>query len=268
MDKQWIYQLNFMAAIIQRVFSDGPNKGIALGYISGSQDNSLTRPLSVGSNWSVIRMGLLCGIGAVPSQSYHRRVGLALGFSSGSRDMANSSQARTFAGTLFGAYLMITGWTNNYMFAYNNNPTSGSYFNIDTCWIGGYSAGSLDANSSINLTTSTGNYYFANNGSVPQRRMPIILELSASSTTNLVIKVYGPTGSLQNIDYTSAQLLAALTSSFATGITGSNGVGIFASKTTTNITHNTTTYPLDTAFINWAGGMPFEVYDWYIYKVR
>ena len=256
-----------MAAIIQRVFSDGLNMGIALGYVSGSQDASMTRTLSFGSNWSVVRIGLLCGINAIPSQSYNRTVGLCIGISSGSRDLA-STQNRTWAGAIFGSYILATPFINYYPFWYNTSAVCGSYFSVNTCYIGGFTNGSVDANSSVNLSTNTGNFYFANNGSVPLRRMPIIVELSASSTTNLVIKVNCATGSLQNIDYTSAQLLAALTSSGGNGITGSSGAQTMATKTITNITHNTSTSPLDTVFVDWSGGINFEIYDWYIYKVR
>lgn len=258
-----------MAVIIQRDFSGGTSKGIALGYVSGSNDASMTRTVAVGTNWSVIRMGLLCGIKAGVSQSYHRNYGLCLGFCSGSNtDLATSSNVKTWAGAMFGSYIYTTPYTNTYWFWHFTDVTSGSYFGIDTCWIGGSSSGVEDTNSSVNLSSNTGNFYFANNATVPFRRLPIILEISASSATNLVIKVNCATGSLENIDYTSDQLLAALTGSGGNGITGSNGARTLATKIITNITHNRSTYPLDTAFVDWAGGGQFEIYDWYIYKVR
>lgn len=263
--------LTNMAAIIQRTFTDGVNKGIALGAaVSASYDGSMTRAITIGSNWSVIRMGLLCGIKGGLSQSYNRNLGLCLGFCSGSTtDLATSTNYKTWVGAMFGSYIFgNTQYPNIYMFWNYTDVNSGSWYGIDTCWMGGQTTNSIDTNSTVNMTTSTGHFWFANNATVPARRMPLILEISASSTTVMTIKAYGPSGSLQNIDYTTAQLLAALTSSNANGITGSNGAQLFAAKTLGSIVHNFTTFPIGTAFVDWAGGCPFEIYDWYIYKVR
>lgn len=251
-----------MAAIIQRTFSDGVNKGVALGFVTGSNDNSMSRPLTVGSNWNVIRMGILCGIGEYQSQSYNRNLGLSLGFSSGSRTFANFNASRTFVGSFLGTYIYPTAYSNTYWFWFGNDAVSGSYFSIDTCFIGGQSAGGLDTNSTINLTYNQGNFWIANNGAAQQRRTPFILELSASTATNFVVKLYGISGSAQNIDYTSASLLAALTGSLtASGFP-------MTMKGINNITHDKNAYPLDTSYVEWQGGTPFEIYDWYIYKVR
>jgi hypothetical protein len=261
-----------MAAIIQRTFPDGTNKGIALGYVSGSNDASMTRTLTVGSNWSVIRMGILCGIKAGNSQPYQRNYGLALGFCNGTTgsatDVATANNARSWVGAFFGAYIQLTGFTSTYWF-WHNTDTSGSGFGIDTIYVGGQTAGSFDAGSSINLTTNTGNFWFANNAATPNRKIPLILELSASSTTNVVVKCFGVTGSRCNQDYTADQLITALTAATVTGITSSYGTASFSQKWINNITHNTAAAPfLDTAFIDWSGGSAFEIYDWYIYKVR
>ena len=220
-------------------------------------------------------MGVLCGFGPYPSTStasYSRQCALALGFSSGSRTAANTS--RTFCGVMLGTYIAITQFTNQYNFYAVNDAISGSYYTIDTTWLGGYSAGSMDTNSSVNLSVGTGvvNMIAPNQVDAKQRRFPIIVEISASSTTNMQVKMFAlPQQTLVNGDYTSNQLINAISASVqVTGITCSftqAGTASFVQKTLTNCTHDKVAYPMDTAFIDFSGGA-FEVYDWYIFKVR
>lgn len=263
-----------MATIIQRTFSDGPSKGIVLGYTSASINSDMLRTMTIGSNWNVIRMGLLCGLGPTTSQPFIRNGGIIMGFSSGSATGANREFPKTMVGVCIGTFILITNFSSNYEWTYVNDTVSGSYYDINRAWIGGWSAGSLDANSSVNLSVGTGvTVMLPNNLDAKQRRFPLILEISASSTTNMQVKSFGlPSNTLMNGDYTPAQLIACLSASVQiTGITCSFTQAETASlnqRSITNITHDKTAYPLDTAFVDFTGTPPLEIYDWYIYKVR
>ncbi len=232
--------------------------------------------MAVGSNWSVIRMGLLCGIApSYVTTSYTRNLGIALGFCSGSWSSGNPYGNRTWCGAMLGSYILTdTGWTSQYVFTPTADATSGSYYTMVQTWLGGHSAGVEDANSSINLSTGTGVTNILPNQMDPkQRRFPLIVEISASSTTNMQVKMFAlPQQTLINGDYTATQLISALVNSVqVTGITCSftqAGTASFVQKTLTNVTHDKVAYPMDTAFIDVSGAPAFEVYDWYIYKVR
>jgi len=253
-----------MATIIQRTFTDGVNKGISFVPQSGSGDNTLYRTIGVGSNWTIIRMGLLCGINEYPSQSYRRCWGCSLGFSSGSNTMFGQKTLRTFIGVGVGNSTRLAGVINPYFFNYVADTISGSFFTITDCGWGGYTTGSLTPATTFQTFLSP--IIIANEGDISQRKSIIILEISSSSTTSQTVKLWGmPSSSLANRDYTSDDLLAALTGS-KTVTPSARGISL-SSMTLGSILHNKTNYPLDTASIECNGGMPMEVYNWYIYKV-
>ena len=188
--------------------------------------------------------------------------------------MTRNSSQRTFLGVLMGSLILITNWTNNYDWPYVNDTISGSYWTTNQAWIGGYSGGSMDTNSSLNLSVGTGvTVMIPNNLDVKQRRFPLVFEVSASTTTNMQVKSFGlPPNTLMNGDYTPSQLISCLVNSVqVTGITCSftqAGTASLVQRSITNIAHDIVAYPLDTAFVNYTGAPPFEIYDWYIYKVR
>jgi hypothetical protein len=259
-----------MAQIIQRIFSDGPNQGIILSpsilSYTASANSSITRQLSFGSNWTVLRMGITCGIGDASTQSYGRNCGLSMGFSSGSHTYYQDRNTRTFLGMNAESH-MFPKWGNTYAMSYVNDTISGSFFALADATLVGYTLGVYNVPHSTTFT-SYGYFMIANEGDPKQRKSLLILEVSYSAdAVSTVTKLYGMVSqSAINLDYTSGSLLAALTSS-QVGTLSASGIGM-GYMATGGINFNKSTYPLDTAFIEWSGGMPFEIYDWYIFKVQ
>jgi len=265
-----------MANIITRTFSDGPDQGIRLGvdYATSSFDTYISRQLSCGSSWNVLRMGILFGIADNSSSSYDRMMGLSFGISSGSYGnvCSNTSTAGgtggsvaygTFCGMSFGGNTQrITNNTANpYVFTFNATGLSGSYFTPTQLCFGGKITGSVTPGS-----TGTGaniGFIFSNvTDNQFTKRSLLMLEISCSTATATFTKMYGVTSSIAHKDYTSGDLLSIMTGS----IVGSPNV-LLGRYAPVSVNHNRTLYPLDTAFIEWIGGTPIEIYDWYIVKI-
>jgi len=257
-----------MATIIQRSFNDGLDKGISLGCVSGSVDNFISRTLGVGSNWKVMRMGILCGISEYSDYSYTRASGLHMGFSSASNGFCGFGSNRTFLGASFGNFIseIRAGSSNTYHLPYYTDLTSGSFFAISEWLVTGYETGSLTAiYGEFNISPI--NYMISNLGNINQRRSILMVEVSASSPTSQIVKFYGmQSSSVKNRSYTLQDLVSALTSSIPATVDGTLLTAINTGPTP--LGYNLIRSPLDTAFVEWSAGTPLEIYDWFIYKVK
>jgi len=274
-----------MANIITKTFSDGPNQGIRLGvdYTTSSYDTYMSRELAFSSSWNVLRMGISFGVADNSYSSYDRMMGLSIGMSSGSYGNVCSSTSSadgvsgldvTFLGMFFGGNMqrITSNTTNPYTFEFNNTGSvvgatnlSGSYFTNTSIYFGGKITGSLTPGSSglVGVTRPLFIFSNINDPTYTNKRSMLMLEISFSTAAaNAFTKMYGVTSSISHRDYTSGDLLSIMTGS----IVGSHAIplGRYAPVA---VTHNRTGFPLDTAFIEWFGGTPIEIYDWYIVKI-
>ena len=254
-----------MAYIIDRVFSGSSDRGISLGNSYGNSDGVISRQMAWGSNWKIIRMGITCAIKEFPSQSYDRNLGYVWGVSSGSRFMFNNVSDTTWVGVGTGMVQQLVGYGSIPMMF--QNDISGSFFYNRSYIPMGYITGSVV---SINAYTYDTAVYWtiANLGDAIQRRSLLMLEVS-SSGNNYIITQCGMLSSSvtsrnSNKNYTSDDLKAILTSS----ILPPTASGVLMNSLSSTITYNSSSYPLDTVFFGFIGGIPFELYDWYIYKIR
>lgn len=254
-----------MGTIIQRTFSGVPDKGFSLGSFSENTvgvGEVLTRRLGWGSDWKVVRMGILCCLGEYPDQAYDRNSGFFWGCSSGSRTIFdNVSNVVTCIGVSYGNI-------ENYYGSFDTRATfqqhisSGSFFFFDDYSTIHYSSsiGSIKHYSGANVA-------IANSGDPIKRRSLLMLELSSSRGT-VYFKQYSMHSSsmdskFANRDYTEEDLKAILTSSvFPTAS------GIPMDSIVKSTKYNTTLYPLDSAFIGSFGSIPLEIYNWYVYKIK
>ena len=252
-----------MAVIVQRTFDGIPKKALSMcsagdGFAGVSE--VLSRPFAWGSNWKVVRMGILSCIGEYPSQSYDRAGGLYWGCCSGSRTPFDGVADTTCIGHQYGQTLFELGLGAQPL-KFQQNTTTGSFFYSPVHAIARYITGSL---SQTNGTPYNMTIY--NGGNPIKRRSIQMLELSASGTT-VFTKMYAMASSSMdsknaNRDYTEGDLIAILTSSVYP-----TASGVPMDIVSFNRTFDTASYPLDSAFLGYYGGIPLEIYNWYVYKV-
>ena len=251
-----------MALIRTRTINGSEDNALVLGeYSTSSIDNSVTRKLAFGSNWNVLRVGLSLAMADYPNQVYNRSCGLAVGLSSGSKTLCRNIGDQTCFVVTAGCVNNVLGF-NSDEFTYVNNPVSGSFFSMVYVDIGAFSQGAMVDNN--------GNG-FAGYGRIPSlgdgilKRGVLIYEFSSSATGYDVSLYSFPTTLNADLDITSDGLIAALTSSVYPP--SASGVALIQRDFPVTV-FDKTTYPLDTAFIDWVGGTPLEIYNWYIYKVN
>ena len=255
-----------MAIIQTRTIEGVEDKAIVFGSrITASCDSIMSRKLSFGSNWNVVRIGILCAIDEYPSQSYDRACALVVGMSSGSNNpIKNPGQGTCFMQQL-GSFGTIFGFSL-YPFYTGSDDQSGSFFTVGNHAAGSWVNGTRTA---ANGTNSPGRGVYPNLGSGIIRKGIAIFEFSASAGGYVTSYEHFLSSSVKaqnsNRNITSSELISALTSSKYPP-SASNVLMVRSNITETAF--NRASYPLDTTFIAWQGVIPLEIYDWYIYKVN
>lgn len=255
------YHITIMPEIVQTTL--GKAMRIGTSYYSSSRNAVISREMAWGSNWKIARIGLLCNLVAVPSESFDRAAGLMLGFSSGSRTFQDNVPDKTFSGLWISNWSYILGYSKH-RFLYNDDPTSGSFFTVDQLGALSYINGAQYHKQSFSI----GNWPLIANGSdANKRRSILIFEMSCSSVSSTVDKFSGMySSSAANRDFTPDELKAALTSSYYP-LTPSVGLALTTQNNPVIGGFDTASYPLDHAFIAYIGSPSLEIHDWYIYKV-
>lgn len=260
-----------MPYIVQQTFSDGVTQGLRLGVTpeSASGESGFYRKLSFGNNWSWIRMGILCAIDEVPSSSFPRAFGVEFGAMTGSRT-GNTYPSRSMTGIGLGLGKMTSVWgfdNTEGRFQYANHPISGSFFWSDSIAGGSMNSGSLGVDTAgAGVTSPT----IASLREYNKRRSIIIYEISQSSVSSYYQYIYGFSSASivsknANIDFTSTDLIGAMTSSLTTTLTTR---GRTLDVITDGLSpHVHATKSMDTVYVDYCGGTPLEIYDWYIYKI-
>lgn len=212
-------------------------------------------------------MGITCAIREYPSASYNRCLGFWWGVSSGSRTSVDNVTDTTCMGVAIGnGFYYRGGYNPPWNFIYYNDPNSGSFFYPTVMCFQAYTTGTLAYNSAY--APSNYDSIFPNAADPNQRRGLFLIELSSSSATAFQITICGFASSSilaknSNKCYTNGDLAAALTAStWPPTISGS----VMDSYNQT-LAYNTASFPLSHGFINWQGGVPLEIYDWFVYKV-
>ena len=225
----------------------------------------MTRHLSVGGNWGVLRMGVTFAMNEYQSQSYNRMGGFSWGASSGSRTPFNGVSDTTavgiFMGMLYGGYWGAGDASSFYTF---QPDVTGSFFYSNGFTIRGWVTGSLSPHNNY----SGGSFCMPNLGQATPKRGIMVLQISASGGQWQVTHAGPLSSSLisqgANKDFAEGDLIAALTGSGETFPTTAAGVLL---GSVTDKVQTSTTVPLDTVYFFWTGVPAIEIYNWYIYKV-
>jgi len=160
--------------IIQTVFGAGADNGLALG------NNDLVRPFEFGSNWSTIRIGLLCSMTPDGTSNI-----LGAGLAIGACDYPRSySTAQAFMCGLISSPGGTSAYTAN-----SGNP----YYDVPC-----YCAKIVGTT----ITYATFNRNIPVNTTSPARRSLIIVELSRTATQISTAHLYAG----QTTDYTSSHM--------------------------------------------------------------
>ena len=266
-----------MAQIKDMTMLDGVDRACVLG---GDDDvnNVLVRKMSWGGNWKNLRIGILCGFDASPpywsgstawatGSNRVNNIGFVVGASSGSRTFLNDVTDRTCLGFLVGDVSDI-GAPSIEVMNWTEDATSGSFYNGNQIHAHGFATGSPMFQNAV----STCRFPIPDLADVRRRRGIHIFTISSSNlaVNQYTLNHYGIDSASViskngNLNFTSDDLKAALTSSKYPP-SASNVLMDQASSVRT-IDYNTASYPLDSVFIGATNGLPFYIFDWYIYRV-
>jgi hypothetical protein len=239
-----------MAIIYQETFSDGPDKALVLS------NEEWGRALSIGSNWTRIRIAALLAIEPDGTNNL-ASAQLRVGFSSAANDHYGSQAASHWYGYCTGSSSAIyTGGTHTYNDA-SGNPviTWGSYGRQRV--LNGVITASGN-NGAVGIAATTG---------TTARRVPVFVELKKNGTSLVVAP-----GAVQitvggaNVDYPLSAVVAAMENSLDLQGFGSlpcNGFTFGGGNTTfTNYDTNAATYgEIVAAHVGWNKSVaPLRVY--------
>jgi hypothetical protein len=249
-----------MPVIYARNFAAGNQQYLSLG------PNDYTRTLSIGNNWSRIRIGILCTLSTVSENAWPiRRCSLNLGVCRGSSS-TGSVQAPTHSfGVGFPSLPNTAGpgsWT------YNAGSAGNSYFSLASAYVFSRWAAGVQATSTVGSVTIALPSNTTLGGAIARRGIFILdINKSALVTGNITQGMTCGAVAHMALDITTADLYTALewyTTAPVIQGTALTTLGLGNSLAFNEVTNGI----LDTVFVYWSHAtVPLQLYEIAVYRV-
>lgn len=248
-----------MPVIASKNFATGTQNYLNLGV------DTYCRGLSIGTQWTRIRIGILCSLSTVQDTTYPIRGALlCLGVGNGINSNIGVYKPQHCHG--WGQYYPFTNGTGT-TWSYNAGTAGNSYFSATQ-----FSGFKSEAGTVTNAIAGSFTSYIPSNstlgGAIPRRGL-YVLDIAKSALLSGNILRYGATGAAahMSLDITSDDLIVALQQYTTTPVV--QGTAISQATAASSMTFNETLYGgLDTVFVYWGTfAVPFQLYEIAVWRV-
>jgi len=250
-----------MPVIAAKNFATGTQNYLNLGV------DTYSRTLSIGTQWTRIRIGILCSVSTVQETNYPLRASLfGIGVCNG---IANNGGVlyRQNCHAYAHSVLPYSGVTSSATWTYNAGTAGNSYFSTTNFngWKSenGAVATGTSGTFTAYLPTSTGL-----GGAIPRRGL-YVADFTKSALVSGNLARYGATGAVghMGLDLSTEDLFSAIQQYTAAPVIRS--VSMSQATGAPSQTFNETTYGmLDTVFVYWGTyAVPFQLYEIAVWRV-
>lgn len=249
-----------MPVIAAKNFATGTQNYLNLGV------DSYSRCLSIGTQWTRIRVGILCSVSTVQETTYPlRTTQFCLGVCNGIGSDVGVYRARNAHAVShrYAPYIGSVGGT----WTYNAGTAGNSYFSTTEFYgikveNGNYSGGTSGSQTAYFPTSTT------LNSAIPRRGI-YIADISKSAMVSGNLSRYGATGAVahMSLDLTTEDLFSGIQQYTAAPVI--RGTALQQATAGISLTFNETTYGmLDTVFVYWGTyAVPFQLYEIAVWRV-
>lgn len=248
-----------MSVIYNRTFATGNQR-----YLSLNAEDYL-RPMSIGTAWSRLRIGILYALGTVSENAWGiKKCSMGLGVCNGDQNSPLNLAARHAFGFCVPSSTQTASPSN---YTYNAGTAGNSYFSA-TAWT------FIRVVSGVQTTANTGSFTTTvptntTLGGALARRGILILDINKSAliSGNITMGVMGGAVAHNSLDLSSSDLYAALEwYASAAPIQGTN-LNYLALGNSLAF-NETTDGSLDTVYLYWTHyTVPLELYELAVYRV-
>jgi hypothetical protein len=230
-----------MAVIGQRTFTDGVDQYVAL------TNESLVRPLAMGTNWTTIRIAFLCAIDSQEAASF-TGAQMSFGVSCGT---TNPYSANTTTHSL-----LITSQYNGYLGTFTYNAGSGNPYFTGNGWGAIRKVGTTQTFTAGNNATQ----YYPAAGTGTPRRMIVTATIQRNYLANQYLIYYTVVTPVATLSFTQAHLIQALDQTSTSATIVINGASFTAGALVPTVFESAGLF--DTLEIYWNKQIPFEIYGY------